>query len=274
MTAFVALAALMTIAAMAIVLLALKVPPRGDIVERAAVNAALLRQQLHELALERERGALDAAGFAALRDDLQRRVLADATPAAESAPPRVRWPLAVAAVLIPVLAAAVYAAVGSPAALERGATASIAELEAHVAAAPGDARAWVLLARLRMDADEFSAAAAAYQRALDASGKVAGDPQVWAEYADALGMAQGGTLAGAPRAAIERALVLDANHPQALELAGSAAYEARDFRAAHAYWSALLAQLPESSPQRAALQAAVENIERSARRAALSPQAN
>lgn len=268
MTAFVALAALMTIAAMAIVL---RARPRDDVVERTAVNAALLRRQLRELALERERGALDDAGFDLLRDDLRRRVLADAAPATAAAAPCARRPLTAAVLLIPVLAAGVYAAVGTPTALERGATPSPAELEAHVAFSPADARAWVLLARQRMDRDEFDAAAAAYRRALDASSRVARDPQVWAEYADALGMAQGGTLSGAPQAAIERALALDANHPQALELAGSAAYEKRDFRAAHAYWSALLARLPEPSPQRAPLQAAIERAERLARRAALSP---
>jgi cytochrome c-type biogenesis protein CcmH len=176
-----------------------------------------------------------------------------------------RRPLIAAAALVPVLAAAIYAAVGSPNAIQ-GADARLpAFLEVHVSSSPGDARAWVLLARQRMDADQFAQACAAYARAIELSRKVANDPQVWAEYADALGMAQGGTLAGKPRAAIDKALALNPVHPKALELAGSAAYEARDFRAAHAHWSALLAQLPQESPQHGPLRAAVERTERLAR---------
>jgi cytochrome c-type biogenesis protein CcmH len=171
---------------------------------------------------------------------------------------------AVAAAL-PALAAFAYALVGAPEAIERLAAPTTAQLEAHVARVPADARAWVLLARRHMDADAFAAAASAYARALDASARVAADAQVWAEYADALGMAQGGSLAGEARAALGRALALDPMEPKALELAGSAAYEARDFGAARAYWSALLEQVPEDSPLRAPLRAAVDRAERLAR---------
>jgi cytochrome c-type biogenesis protein CcmH len=120
----------------------------------------------------------------------------------------------------------------------------------------------VLLARGLMDADQFAPAAAAYARAIALSRKVATDPQVLAEYADALGMTQGGRLAGKPREVIDKALQLDPRHPKALELAGSAALEARDFRAAHAHWRDLLESLPPDSPQRLPLAAAVEKVER------------
>jgi cytochrome c-type biogenesis protein CcmH len=141
----------------------------------------------------------------------------------------------------------------------------MAQLESYAASSPGDARAWVLLARRRMDADQFELACAAYARALALSRKVASDPQVWAEYADALGMAQAGRLAGKPKEAIGRALALDPRHPKALELAGSAAYEARDFRSAQAHWRALLDLLPPDSPQRLPLRAAVHRADRLAR---------
>jgi cytochrome c-type biogenesis protein CcmH len=134
-----------------------------------------------------------------------------------------------------------------------------------VAASPDDARAWVMLARLRMQRDQFETAAVAYGRALDASAKVARDPLIWCEYADAVGMAQGGSLAGRPRELIDKALLLDAAHPRALEMAGSAAYEAGDFRGASRYWQQLLALLPADSREHAELAAAIARAEQRAK---------
>jgi cytochrome c-type biogenesis protein CcmH len=141
----------------------------------------------------------------------------------------------------------------------------LAQLEAHLAATPGDARAWVMLARVRMERDEFQAAAVAYGQALEASAKVARDPQIWCEYADALGMAGGGRLAGLPRELIDKALALDAAHPRALEMAGSAAYEAGEFRAAARHWQQLLAQLQSGSAEHTQLAAAITRAEQKAK---------
>ncbi len=57
----------------------------------------------------------------------------------------------------------------------------------------------MLLARLDLDGDRFADAAEAYAKAIAVSAKVARDATVWCEYADALGMTQGGSLAGKPR---------------------------------------------------------------------------
>lgn len=278
MTAFVAIAAGMTFVAVLFVLAGLRSRPRAERVTRVEVNAAVLRQQLDELERERAQGRLGEVEFHGAREDLQRRLLGDV--AASAATPRSRaargWTLAVAAAL-PLAAVAIYLLVGSPqfaarpvlsdtdaGQTQRGA-ATLAELEAHVGRSPKDARAWVMLARLRMQADRFAPAADAYATAIEVSPKVAADPGVWCEYADALGMAQGGSLAGRPRELIDRALALDAAHPRALEMAGSAAYEARDYRAAAGHWRRLLAQLASGTPEHAQLAAAIERAERRAR---------
>ena len=281
LTAFVAAAIGLTLLAVGAVLLG---PRRwrsaaGD-VSQAQTNAAVLRQQLAELEGERSRGLLDEAEFVRLREELQRRLLSEAAPAAGvasgNAQPR-RALLAYAAAL-PVAAILLYLQFGHPqligATVPQPPAASdaagdgdpmLAQLEAHVAASPEDARAWVMLARLRMQRDLFEPAAAAYERALAASAKVARDPLVWCEYADALGMAQGGRLAGRPRELIDKALALDAAHPRALEMAGSAAYEAGDFRGAARYWQQLLALLPADSGERAELAAAIARAEQRAK---------
>jgi cytochrome c-type biogenesis protein CcmH len=132
----------------------------------------------------------------------------------------------------------------------------------HLERNPRDGRAWVLLARSEFANDRFREAADAYAKALDMAPKVARDPAVWCEYADAMAMTQGGVLAGRPRELIAHALELDAAHPQALEMAGSAAYEARDFAHAARYWRQLLALLDIGSQAHAELAAAIARAER------------
>ena len=131
------------------------------------------------------------------------------------------------------------------------------DLIAHLARTPRDGRSWILLARMELGGDRFTQAADAYARALAADPRVAKDPGIWCEYADALGMAQGGTLAGRPRELVLQALALDPAHPKALELAGSAAYEARDYASAARHWRGLLAQMPPASAEQRDLDAAI-----------------
>jgi len=281
---FLALAATMVLAAAGAVLFGLRRSRRNG-ASPAETNAAVLSQRLGELVSERDRGLLAPDEFEAARDDLQRRVLIEAageTPVPD-APRRVRGPLLAVALALPLVAMPLYVILGSPHLLHGQASAHGAgtaatttsqavappatpgQLEVHVAAAPNDARAWVLLARARMDNGQFATAAVAYQRAVDVAPRVARDATVWCEYADAVGMSQGGVLAGRPRELVARALALDASAPCALEMAGSAAIEARDFRAARDYWRQLLVQLPPESVQRRQLSTALARIERQAR---------
>lgn len=147
------------------------------------------------------------------------------------------------------------------AALGLAASAGIAAALAFTAAPPAepqDGRGWILEARSRMEADRFGEAAEAYEKGLAASRKVAGDPQVWCELADALGMAQGGSLRGRPAELVAKALEINPNHPRALEMAGSAAYEAREYGRALAYWEPLLGQVTAGTREHAELSAAIE----------------
>lgn len=147
---------------------------------------------------------------------------------------------------------------GNPADIETYA----GQLRAHLGQQPDDARSWVLYARMLAELGRFPEAAQAYDKALALPSKVARDPLVWCEYADALGMAQGGKLAGKPRELIDRALALDTQHPKALEMAGSAAYEQGDFGETLRYWRPLLAKLDAGSQQHRELTAAIARTER------------
>lgn len=222
---------------------------------------------------------MTAAVAAWLAWSLRRRALSTPAPDAGAdvpAPPSPlrRRSIAVVVVTLPLLAGALYAWLGEPAALADApaldaqaafdslpGTAVREELLAHLAKNPKDARGYVLLARLEAGHDDFPAAVDAYRRAIAASAKVANDPEILCEYADALGMAQGGTLAGAPLDLVQRALAIAPAHPRALEMAGSAAFEQRDFARALRQWRSLLAQLPADDPQARELASAIARTE-------------
>jgi len=188
-------------------------------------------------------------------------------------PPRV--PALAAALIFSVFAAAIFLSVDSldapraaeakpPAALKSPAEidAYAGKLRARLEQQPGDARSWVIFARMQAELDRFPEAAHAYEKALTLPSKVARDPAVWCEYADALGMAQGGKLSGKPRELIDRALALDADHPKALEMAGSAAYEQGDYAETLRFWRPLLAKLETGSQEHRELTVAIARTER------------
>ena len=140
-----------------------------------------------------------------------------------------------------------------------------ATLQGHLKKQPGDPRALVLKARLDMQAERFAPAALAFQGALAGRSKVVNDAGVWVEYAEALGMAQGRTLVGEPQRLLLKALELDSRQPQALDLAGSAAWETGDYADAVAYWKRLRVLLPPGSPRHAPLQTAIARAEQRSR---------
>ena len=252
---------------------------------RRELNAEVYRGQIEDLDRDLAEGSLDPAQYQAAREELRRRLLADAAEA-EARPRRAapRATLLVVALGLPAAALGLYALLGSPRlahtvaappvpGLLSGETApeslnlarpSLAQLRDHLARNPADGRAWVMAARLHAEREDWSAAAESYKRAIEASRKVAGDAGVLVEYADAVAMGQGGQLIGAPEALVKRALLLNGRHPRALELAGSAAFEQGRYTEAANYWKELLAQLPADAPMHAPLAAAIARAERRA----------
>jgi len=70
------------------------------------------------------------------------------------------------------------------------------------------------------------------------------DPQLLVDYADAFGMLHGRKLAGKPELLIQQALKLDPNHVKALMLAGTVAFDRKEFKQAVQYWERASANLP------------------------------
>jgi cytochrome c-type biogenesis protein CcmH len=273
---FVLIAVALVAAALAFVLpTLLKARARGDEASRATVNAEIYQQEVDELQQEVVRGELPPGEAQSMRQEMHRRLMDEARPsgATKSPAPRARAVALFVAIVLPVVAVILYFTVGKPDALSDDPPAPVGEaakgdyieqLQSHLSRQPRDGRGWVLLARAQADRNEFRAAADAYEKALTVSQKVAKDPGVLCEYADALGMTQGGRLAGRPTELIAKALSIDPAHPAALEMAGSVAYEEGRYPDAVRYWKQLLADLTPGSDRHSELSEAVARAERKA----------
>jgi len=60
-------------------------------------------------------------------------------------------------------------------------------------------------------------------------------------------MSEGRSLEGKPTEIINRALKVDPENPKVLQLAGSAAFEAKDYKKAVDYWQRVLKKVPPGS---------------------------
>ncbi len=120
----------------------------------------------------------------------------------------------------------------------------VAKLAQRLESAPEDPAGWSMLGRSYAALGRFKEAADAYKQAVN---QVPADPQLLADYADALGMAQGRSLKGEPSRLIARALAADPDHFKSLALAGTAAFEARDYPAAIRHWERLAKKIPPDS---------------------------
>jgi cytochrome c-type biogenesis protein CcmH len=266
----------MTAAAVAFVAARLVFPRRHPAhAEPREANLAALRASWAELERDCAAGLLPAAERDAARDELARRAAEELDEGPSPAASRRAWAAALAAaLLIPLAAFVVYPRIGNPGAIEgAGAFEQLEgpltaerlpafrnQLARHVADNPSDGRAWALLARMDLALEHYADAAAAFERAIRASRKVAGDPEVWVDYAEATGMAEGRTLRGRPEALIAKALEIDPGNARALELAGSLAMEKGEPAQAARHWQLALDRLDPADPRRADLARAIARV--------------
>ena len=255
MTAFVAIAALLVAGALLCVLPPLLSGRRKSGVQRSQVNAAVYRDQLRELESDVNAQTLAADEYEKAKREIEARVLQDvvADDAVETAPSRGRWAAITAGIAVPVLAIALYLLTGTPQALSPQAAVGAGEvteqqiidmvdrLAAKLKENPNDAEGWTMLARSYSVLGRFKEATQAYA---EATQRIPDNAQLFADYADALAMAQGRSLQGEPEKAIARALAIDPQNLKALALAGTASFEKKDYNAAASYWERILKVVP------------------------------
>jgi cytochrome c-type biogenesis protein CcmH len=232
---------------------------------RRAENLDAYRQQLGELEAARARGALDDAGFAAARLELDRRVLEDtAAPATVAAGTGSgRATLLGCAFAVPLLALGLYHHLGAtpeielakliaqleqemPEAQRAGLLARLQpRLEAQVRRADPDGDYRFLLARLYTAGERYPQAAALYAELVELYPE---DAAIIAQSAQALYLAGGRKLTPAVQGLIDRAFAIDPAQVTLLGLVGMDRFQAGDYRGALDYWQKLLDHLPPGAP--------------------------
>jgi cytochrome c-type biogenesis protein CcmH len=236
--------------------------------ERKQANIAVYRDQLSELEADLRNGIVAEEQYAQDRDELERRLLEDTATTRSTktvAPFNAQTTAYLLGFGLPLIAIIFYlkvgepnlianpAPVGAPPSAESAAPpersqeqieANVAKLAQRLQSNPNDPQGWTMLARSYSSMEKYSDAASAYAKATELNPK---DVDLLAEYAFATAMSEGRSLAGKPTEIINRALKIAPENLKALQLAGSAAFEAKDYKKAIDYWQRVLKKVPPGS---------------------------
>jgi cytochrome c-type biogenesis protein CcmH len=106
---------------------------------------------------------------------------------------------------------------------------------------PNDAEGWSMLARSYSVLGRQPDALKAYEKAISLRKD---DATLLADYADALAVKNNGSLDGEPMKQIDRALKIDPKNQKALALAGSHAFDKKDYAGAVKFWELLVKNGP------------------------------
>lgn len=222
---------------------------------------AILGEQLAALDRDLEAGVLDVQQHELAKREIQHRLL-DESGTNMNPPATVGSRKAVLSVgmAVPVFALVVYGVIGNPGgfapppafavsnasevtpeAVEAMLVKLAQRMETGTGNRASDLQGWTMLARSYAVLQRFAESDRAYAHAISLAPE---EPQLLADHADVLAMLQGQSLAGEPDRLIAKALQIDPRHLKALALAGSSAYQRKDFAAARRYWQ----QARDSAP--------------------------
>jgi cytochrome c-type biogenesis protein CcmH len=233
-------------------------------------NVDVYRDQISELDADLRNGIVAREQYQHDREEIERRLLEDVstvqTTIKEKRAGSGRRLAYAIALGIPLVAIGLYLRVGNPAAISASPATNVQapfaansadgpmtqqRMEANVAALaqrleqnPNDSQGWSMLGRSYLTFEKYAEASNAYEKA---TALKPDDADLWADYAFALAMTNGRRLQGQPQELISKALKLDPDNPKALELAGSAAFEAKNYKEAVNYWQRLLEKSPPNS---------------------------
>lgn len=241
---------------------------------RSQLNAAIYREQIAKLDQDLAEGTLGRDDYAQAKTELQRRLLEDSQAADETATVRApRKTMIGVAIAVPIVAGAMYLVLGNPAAMSgagadglppgHGQIATQADLDRMIAGLaakleqePTNYKGWSMLARAYKAVGKTAEA----QRAFEKAGSfIDDDAQALATYADVVATNNGGKLAGKPTELINKALKVDPANPMALWLAGTADFEAKNYKQAADTWEKLIAMLPPGSDDSRMLEGAIND---------------
>lgn len=234
-----------------------------NVIERKELNILLYKDQLAELEADLKSENITQDQFDQAHADLERSLLQDVEGEAGAVSEKAdsgKYAAIVIAITVPVVAIGLYATLGEgergfdPQNFRAGMTTQghegtleeqVRKLQDHVQQNPEDLEGWVMLARSYYFLKQYQAASDAFARTVAMTGEQ--NPQLLADYADALAMATGRNMAGKPYELVKKALTVDPNHQKSLWLAATATYQAKDYKTTLDYWLTLRSQFPPDS---------------------------
>ena len=244
---------------------------------RQSLNTAIYQEELAKLKLDLSAGLVAASAFEEAQTELMARYLQD-TQAQDQAvdasfkPARVtQWALVV---LLPLSAVCIYLLLGQPMALvwspeapssaSKTPTVTQADIERMVSALadkvaqdPANLEGLAMLVRSYKALGRMQEAERAYDRsALHLQNNAA----MLSDYADVAAANAQGVFTGKPQQLIDQALRLDPSDLMGLWLAGTAAFDAKQYPKALAHWERLFKLLPPQSEDAKVIGQAIDRV--------------
>ena len=233
---------------------------RNNAVVRDAANLEIYRDQIAEMDIDLRNGLLTPELYEQGTRELKARLLDEVHATEQPVLPLQRHPIKVLAItialLLPLASIGLYLKLGNPNAFFNQTTrdadgfggavhteAALSALEEKAAQNPNDPEVLLMLARSYVEFGRYADGARTYD---SLTKLIPNEAMLWADYADTLAMTHN-SLQGAPTKLLERALMIDPDHPKSLALSGTAAMERGDYSAAIRYWERLLKQITPGS---------------------------
>ena len=244
---------------------------------RSGSDVAVYRDQLEEIERDRAAGLIEDKEAAGAQVEVSRRLIAaaDAQPAPPSSAPsargRRRAVAVMALIVLPLGAAGLYLALGSPslpdqplaprlaaARSSQSMAGLITQVESHLERNPEDGRGWEVIAPIYLRLGRFDDAVKARRHAIRLNGDSA---EREAALGEALVFAANGVVTADAKAAFERAVALDASDVQARYFLGLAAEQDGNRAQAAATWRALVEAAPPDAPWAEFVRGALARVE-------------
>lgn len=279
MLVFWVFASLMLLSALFFVLRCLLQQPNKQKINKD-VALGLYKDRLAEFDRDKQAGILTSENYAVLKLDLDRSLLneveTESIVAAKTGQSRDWWAVAIIGLLLPAMAIPLYMKLGQPQLIahqqpmplqqvagEDGEGLPSVESMVNMLAErmqedPSDPEGWFMLGKSYVALGRFAEAVDAFKNLYELLGD---EPDVLVRYADAIAMANGGTLAGKPDELIQKALLIDPQNSDGLWLAGMASFEKKDYRQAIAYWQTLLPQLTNDADMSAQIEGLIKQAQ-------------
>ena len=229
-------------------------------------NIRINKQRQNELILDRSIGLIEEQYFSEAEDEII-VTLASELKSNESKNFEIKpliWIISIA-VFITILSLSLYSQLAPkiiPNALDNSSESlsmneSLEALKEYLVENPDDFSAWMMLGMAQSAIEDVDDAIISFENAFKINPD---DIDLLLQYATVLAANQDGAFIGEPQVLVERALSISPQSEQVLYFAGIVAAQLADFDLARDYWEKALYIMPDSHPDRAIIEEALDTI--------------